>query len=378
MHKLKRKWQRLSLYKKSLILFTFLLVILTTILLTYVYNSMVIYERNLVDNYINYLATSGKLSENVSEDLFTISSYEKDKAKISDGLNKLFKSSLKTKKNSKESTDDIFAYNLYNEDTLIGTVKLKSKDTYKRMAILTINEWNVTDIKLFLDKGLYNYEITVPANYTVLVNGKTLGNDVLTTSGDVPSLERLTEYIEIEKSNTYNVSNLVYKPEIVIKDENNQNVNYEIKDNKIVIAKEFKTYTTLEEAKSYLKDDFDVLALAENYSLFLTDDLKGSYHGFDKLMPYLIKDSYMYNMAYTWAHGVDITFVSSHYLKNPIFTNEEVKNITVYNDLAFSAEVYLEKNMVVSGKLRQDIMHDRLYFIYYDGGYKLVNMEAIK
>ena len=73
----------------------------------------------------------------------------------------------------------------------------------------------------------------------------------------------------------------------------------------------------------------------------------------------------------------DITFVSSHRLKNPIFTNEEVKNFIIYNDNAFSCEVYLEKNMIVSGKDKVDIMHDRLYFIYYEDGYKLVNMESI-
>ena len=378
MRKLRRKWQRLSMYKKSLILFSLLLISFSFLILTYVYNSMVIYERNLVDNYIKYAAEKGLLSKKVKSDAFKISPYEKDNASIEDGLTKLFNTDLKIKKNGKESTDNIFAYNLYNEDTLIGTVKLKSKDTYKRMAILTINEWNVEDATFNLDNGIYNYEITVPANYTVTVNGKTLGSDILTKSGDVPTLERLTEYVEIEKSNTYTLNNLVYKPKIVIQDEKNEEVEYKIDDNKIVIGKSFKTYKTLEDAKQFIKDDFDILTLAENYSLFLTDDLKGSYHGFDKLMPYLIKDSYMYNMAYTWAHGVDITFVSSHYLKNPIFTNEEVKNIIVYNDVAFSAEVYLEKNMMVSGKLRQDIMHDRLYFVYYDGGYKLVNMEAVK
>ena len=378
MRKFRRKWQRLSMYKKSLILFSLLLVSFSFLILTYVYNSMVIYERNLVDNYIKYVAEKGVLSSEVKSNAFKISPYEKDNASIKDGLTKLFNTDLKIKKNGQESTDNIFAYNLYNEDTLIGTVKLKSKDTYKRMAILTINEWNVEDATFNLDNGIYNYEITVPANYTITVNGKTLGSDILTKSGDVPNLERLTEYVEIEKSNTYTLNNLVYKPKIVIQDEKNEEVEYKIDDNKIVIGKSFKTYKTLEEAKQFIKDDFDILTLAENYSLFLTDDLKGSYHGFDKLMPYLIKDSYMYNMAYTWAHGVDITFVSSHYLKNPIFTNEEVKNIIVYNDVAFSAEVYLEKNMMVSGKLRQDIMHDRLYFVYYDGGYKLVNMEAVK
>ena len=128
-----------------------------------------------------------------------------------------------------------------------------------------------------------------------------------------------------------------------------------------------------------IKDDFDILKFAEMYSLFLTDDLAhGVYgHGFSKLSPYLIKDSYMYEMAHGWAYQVDITFVSNHRLKNPTFTNESVSNFIIYNDNAFSCEVNLEKNMTVNNEDRIDKMHERLYFIYYNDGYKLVDMRSI-
>jgi len=61
-----------------------------------------------------------------------------------------------------------------------------------------------------------------------------------------------------------------------------------------------------------------------------------------------------------------------------VFTNEEVKNCIIYNENAFSCEVTLEKNMVVSGKDKVDEMNDRLYFVYYNGGYKLVDMKSIE
>ena len=376
MAKLFRKWHQKSLYKKSLILYTLLLVVCGFFILVYVFNSMVLYERNLVDNYIKYLATSGKLTEDVKDDLFTISKYEKSNAKISDGIKKLYKSDdLKIKKNTKLSKDEVYAYDLYNNDKLISTVSIKSINSYKRMAILTIDEWDVVDYQNYFDKGIYAYEIKVPENYTVKVNGNTLSNDDITKEGDVEGLERLTEYVEIEKSKTYEVNNLVYKPEIKILDENNKEVEYKEEDNKINVTKEFRKIKTLEDAKSYIKDDFDILKLAENWSLYLTNDLSG---GLNTLRPYLIKDSYYYTMAYNWSRNIDRTFVSSHRLKNPVFTNEVVEDFIIYNDNAFSCKVYLEKNMVVSGKDKQDIMNDRLYFIYYEGGYKLVNMEAIK
>ena len=85
----------------------------------------------------------------------------------------------------------------------------------------------------------------------------------------------------------------------------------------------------------------------------------------------------MYEMAWGWATQVDITFVSNHRLKNPVFTNEKLENFIIYNDNAFSVEVTLEKNMIVNGEDKVDKMHDRLYFIYYEGSYKLVDMKSI-
>lgn len=371
-----RKFRRLSLYKKSLIIFSTCLFLLGSIFLVYVYNSMVIYERNLVDNYILYLAESGKLTEEVSDDLFKVSSYEKKNAKITDGIKKLYKSDkLKIKKNSKESKDNIYAYDLYNDNVLLSTVSLKSTDTYKRMGILKIDEWEIVDSKNYFDNGIYSYEIKVPEDYKVYVNDLELEDSSIKSSGDVAGLEKLTEYVTIMKTKTYEVNNLVYEPKIKIVDQDNKEVKFQVKDNKIVISKEFEKIKTYEEAQKYIKDNFDIMKLAENWSLFLTDDLPGRINALNN---YLIKGSYMYERAYSWSTGVDISFVSSHRLKNPTFTNETLENFIIYNDNAFSCEVSLEKNMVVSGSYRVDKMHDRLYFVYYNGGYKLVGMDAIK
>lgn len=376
------KFKRASLYKKALIIFSSILGLLGIIFLIYVYRSMVLYERNLVDNYISYLASNGDLAKEVSDDLFEVSKYEKKNAKITDGVKKIYKSKdLVVKKNTKESKDGTYAYDLKINDNVITTVKFKNVDSYKRMAILTIDEWEVESIETFFENGIYNYEIVIPANYKLYINDKEVSKEDIASSGDVEGMERLTNYVEVSKSNTYKINNLVYEPEIKILDENNNKVDFEIKKNKINITKKFKEYATFDEAKKELKTDFDIMGLAENWSLFLTDDLKykgGSYHGFTLLTPYLIKDSYMYQMAYNWSHNVDITFVSKHTLKNPKFTNERLENFVIYNENAFSCEVYLEKNMRVSGKDKVDVMHDRLYFVYYEGAYKLVDMKAIK
>lgn len=378
MSKLGRRWKRKSTYSKSLILVTILFMLLGCIFLGYVYNSMIIYERNLVDNYIKYLAESGKITNNISDDLFTVSKYEKKNAKITDGIKKIFKNpDLVIKKNTKLSKDGVFAYDLKLDDKVVSTVSLKSKNTYTRMAILTIDEWEVVNTDTFFDKGLYNYEITIPSNYKLYINNIEVDSSDITEEGDVAGLERLTKYIEISKSKTYEIDNLVYEPKIKIVDNNNKEVQYKENSGKILISDEFKKFDNLESAKEYIKDDFNPMELAKNYSLFLTNDLGGSLYGFYKFTPYLIKDSYMYEYLHGWATQIDIHFVSNHRLKNPVFTNEKLENFEIYSENAFSCEVYLEKNMVVNGQDRVDKMHDRLYFIYYEGGYKLVDMKSI-
>ncbi len=371
--KLFRRWRRKSLYKKSLIIFSLVCILLCGTLIVYVYNSLVLYERNLVENYIIYLGSKGELNSPNVDTLFSISPLEKQETKISDGLEKIYKSNdIDIKKDSKLSTDSLYVYDLYNGDNLINKVSLKAKDSYTKMGILKINEWELVNVENYFKDGLYKYEITIPKDYTITINGKNVADDLITSEGDVTGLERLTQFVEIAKTKTYNINNLVYKPEIKIYDENNKEVKYEIDNNKIIISKQFKEGQTLEEVKEYIKDDFDILKVAQNWSLFMSNDT-----GLNSVTPYLIANTYMYERAYSWSHSIDRTFVSSHRLQNPAFTNTKLSNFIIYNENAFSCEVYLEKNMIVSGKNQIDKMHDRLYFIYYNGGYKLVNMEAV-
>ena len=373
-----KRWKKKSLYKKSLILFTLFLFALSFVFLTYVFNTMVVYERNLVDNYIKYLAESGKITDSIDSDLFSISKYEKKNANIKDGVKKLVQNKdLKITKNSKESTDKIFAYDLLLHDKLVARVHLKEKDSYIRMAILTIKEWDVEKIETFFKDGIYHYTINVPSDYKVLINNIEVDNEDIISEGDIEGLDRLTKYIEIYKSKTYEIKNLVTEADIKILDASNKEVQYDIKDGKITINNGFKEIEKYEDAKEYIKDNFDVMKLARDYSLILTNDLGGELHGFYKLSPYLIKDSYMYEYLRGWATQVDITFVSNHRLKNPAFTNESLSNFIIYNDNAFSVEVSLEKNMIVNGEDKVDKMHDRMYFVYYENGYKLVDMKSL-
>lgn len=374
-----KNFKEKSLYQKSILIFSIIMIIVGVVFLIYVFSAMVSYEKNLLENYIARLPEETKFQEELKSNSFTISSYEKEKASKEDGIKKLFRSGdLEYKENKALTKDGVFGYDIYTSSSKIATVTLRVKKSYQRLGILRINEYELQNVDLDLKEGLYAVDVTIPANYKLYVNENLVKEKDITATTDDKNLERLTEFVEINKANVYQLKSFVYEPKIKILDESNKEVTYKQEDGKIVVTKEYKEVADFEEAKKQLKEPFDVLGLAKNWSLFLTDDLKGSRHGFDQLIPYLIQGSAMYQLAYSWATNVDITFVSRHYLKNPPFTNESVKNCILYNENAFSCEVYFDKNMALySGNTKVDTMHDRMYFVYYQGGYKLVDMEAI-
>lgn len=99
----------------------------------------------------------------------------------------------------------------------------------------------------------------------------------------------------------------------------------------------------------------------------MTDDLTGQRHGFYKMEKYLIADSYMHEVAWDWATGVDITFTSPHTLaKNP-FTTADIGNFVAYSDTCFSCDILLEKPMYITrANTVIDTMHSTFYFVLCD------------
>ena len=101
----------------------------------------------------------------------------------------------------------------------------------------------------------------------------------------------------------------------------------------------------------------------------MTQDLTGANNGYGQLSPYLIKGSYLQDVAWQWATGIDITFTSSHTLKDPPFQVENVSNYVVYSENCFSCDIRLEKKMVLSktGEEVDDVINSTFYFVKYDG-----------
>lgn len=373
-------------FKKFLLVYIGILVVLSAIFLIYVNNCLVNYEKAQINNYVTSIeqdwakaAKKDKISRHIQINNNDISKYEKSGASYEKGLNELIKNSTLSHKLSLESKDKTSPiYDIYANDKRIATINLKVKGYVTKLGLLTYPEWEITGIKTYLDEGLYSYSIIAPSSYKVTVNGNELQDTDITIQTNATGLSEFNKYASIHSTITYTVNKLVLKPEIKIYDSKQNEVSYVENGDTIIATENYYTTEDITDAMSHVVESFDVLAFAEKWSLFLTDDLSGGTNGFETLNPNLIKNSYMWKMAYAWATSVDITFTSSHTLKNPAFTNESVKNFVVYNEKAFSCDVYLEKNMNVARIGSQtDIMHEKLYFVYLDGTWKLVNMQAI-
>ena len=374
----KRK-KRMSTYKKSLIIFTIILLICAEFILIYVNNSLKAYEKSDIDNYLNSLLTDIQKSSQNSNikkyfELSKVSSpYEKKPS-----LEKGYKGLLKEAKLTYKKTNEKNVYDLYADDLLIGTVKLDGSKEEKRLGLLTFNVWEIEEMKSYNDEGLYNLDFYLNSNYKLYINDILVKNDSLVGAEEIEELKDAYKYVDLPKQNHYKVKNLTSRPEIIIKDDSGSVIDPQIKDG-AYYANDFYHTDLIDDAVEKLANkDFDPIKFAENWSKFLTADLDGERWGLYTLTPNLIEGTTMYKRAYSWATQIDIQFTSVHTLDKEPFTNEKTSNITVYNDKAFSVEVYLQKHMtLIDGQKKTDTLNDIFYYVYYDGAYRLIAMKSV-
>jgi len=209
----------------------------------------------------------------------------------------------------------------------------------------------------------YDYTVRIPDNFIMMLNGRNI-EGYKTSTEEKAEYRYVAEYAEMPAIVTYEIKEALCEPDIEIYDNLNQKVNCV-----------FENYTFeqleqrgLEAVPEEVAAKVDVLEIAKMWSKLMTDDLEGSQHGFGTMKKYLIKDSYLYNVAYKWVTNIDITFTATHVLDNPPFSEERVSNYVSYGDNLFSCDIYFVKHMdLVSRGLKvTDITNSTFFFMYYD------------
>ena len=371
----KRK-KKMTGYKKVLLIWFLILLIASEACLIYVSTTLKMYEKGNIEGYMTSLikdmktaSKAGNINKYLSYNKVE-SKYEKNSS-FEEGYKELFKESkLSYKKNDKESTYDIYA-----DDTMIASVTLDSKKV-RRLGILSFEEYSIKEIETYSKNGIYNIDVYVNSNYDLYINDIKVSDEDLVSKEEIKEYSEVYDKVDLPYENHYKVTNLTKKPKIKV-----MNGNDEIK-----VTNEKSTYYGVSYFKTDDKDaafekltnkDYDPLTFAKNWSLFLTADLPGERYGLYTLTPNLVQGTALYKRAYGWATNVDITFTSMHTLDKDTFTNVKMNGFTVYNENAFSVDIYLEKNMtLVNGEKRVDTLNDTFYYAYIDGAYRLITMKS--
>ena len=220
--------------------------------------------------------------------------------------------------------------------------------------------------------------ITADQQYSVEVDGAPVPKQAVTREAN-PDYRHFAEYVkDLPQVCTYSVAVLKEDAKITVDDGQGKPVKLEKGHGPYEFLKSGKT---LDEIPREVSSQIDVLKVAQDWSLFMSNDM-----AFSRIKSYLIPSSYQYDAAQKYASGADITYTSEHTLANPAFTGNKVNNFCWITDNCFSVDISFVKHMrLPSGTPVDDPMNDRFYFVKYndpsdsrkEAVWKLVGMEEI-
>lgn len=224
---------------------------------------------------------------------------------------------------------------------------------------------------------LTHMTITADEDYTVRVDGSPVPTQAVTMATN-PDYAPFAEFVpDIPKRVEFRIAVLKEDAEVSATDPRGEAVPLEPG----AVTCDLTRKIGLEAVPEDVSKEVDVVRVAQNWSLFMTNDLR-----FSRIAPYLIAGSYQYQVATKYATGVDITFTSKHTLLDPAFTDVSATNFVWITDDCFSVDISFIKHMrLKTGRLVDDPMNDRFYFVKYDDtdngvddpAWKLASMKEI-
>ena len=414
-------------YKKAYSTFLLIMVALSAASVLYIKNLLVKYEASqperVVEEQIELLseaAAYGRLQEVLPLENYDPGDDAKKQEDISILTQKLRNSVLAYEQ--KPSVNGL-EYNIICGDEVLARVALECVETKTRLIVFNFEKWEVKgleaaiiskDIELPLSLGIkmngealtgtknaetgmmnysicslttpmltlydiagneavfdssreintYGYKISVPSNYKVYANGQELSSNIA-ASAPIDEYEYVYEYCpQMPKQLTYDLHFLANDISFTITDNLGAEVPFEMNNRSVAIEGQ----VALPEIPDEIKAKIDVLDAAQQWSLFMTDDLKGKNHGYSTINKLLIEESYLQDVAWKWATGIDITLTSVHRLAGDTFTDEEVSEYIRYSDKCFSCKIKFNKHMIIGKNMNVvDTMDSTFYFVDISG-----------
>ncbi len=223
--------------------------------------------------------------------------------------------------------------------------------------------------------SITEYTVNIPSNYKLTsADGKITVPVESAVTEAIADYKYVSEYIQMPDRATYRLGLLGDTADFAITDNLGNNVDYTLDGHTVTI--EGQASLTEIPAEVFTKED--VLAHARTWNLFMTADLGGALYGYGQVESFLLPDSYLMDVAYKWATGIDITFTSIHTLDTPPFSEESVSGYVKYSDDCFSVDIKLTKIMHLNTGLDvTDTMNSRFYYIQKDGVWYVADIQEI-
>ena len=214
----KNFFKRLSGFKKFLVIYASVLVVIIAVALVLLYGLLKDYAAgrpaNTMDKLVSHIEAgnvgkwikdAGILGEFETEDI--VSDYFKDTFADKE---------VSYKKKAGEYTENNPVYILYADDKKIANVTLteKKKNAHK------FTEWKLASIDFNVDSKTKNTEhsvkITAPKNSEVTINGVKVSSDYITGEADVSLCKHVGDYVTTPVDDVYNINGMFAKPEVKV------------------------------------------------------------------------------------------------------------------------------------------------------------------
>lgn len=256
---------------------------------------------------------------------------------------------------SSNYSEDFPEYQILADGYVVATVSLRKSKTDHLEYDFPV--WYISSFTFFT-QPLETFNIEIPENFTVYVNGIELGNEYFVSSSAPTENMYVEPYQTLPDIKTYQGDGLYLAPTVTAV--NNFGTEY------VVLPEE----TTGHYIIPYASDCPDADAMqayaieaVTTYANYISNDTPA-----DALDSYFPADSTLLPLIKA---NTSRQYYTSH--RTPEIQNVEIRKFTVYNENAFYCEVYLEQSMIISSWQDPEIVptDGHFYFVNIDGEWKV-------
>lgn len=359
-----KKQKKRSKFKKGLLIYTVIVLLILTVGLTVFWFFIQDYEDGMPVHGMERTMESfneQQITNLISDQTFGNAGALEDSSVWVSWYQKQIKGKQLTFEEARENTATTPTYLVKADDQPIGKVTLKvtGKNAFK------FNLWGFDrlDVSEYLPETA-TYTITVPKGATITVNGHALGEEYITEKDVIyPELANVQNYLsEVPLSTTYKVSGLLNEPQIAATSENGRSLTLEKKNHNY--------------AFSYAMSDAEIASLktmaegvVNSYAMNFIDVSKQIYN-------YIMPDSELEENIKLTVTG----FYPTKYIASYGFDSMNVSNFNYYSDNCFSCDVQYNfhvnfQNFTVEQESLPGNM--KWYFVNKDGKWYLTDLEYL-